>query len=417
MFEELFEQPRTIKKYRSAPLYEDRVRYLAHMVEGGAKPPTLYNIAYNQLKLVRLVDLREGETVTVSQLAAVAEARSHPEGYSGSEQTLSAASRDFLGYALRWLRFLGRVEEPAEPRHRYAAEIEAFAVWMRDERGLSEGTIRGRCQAVADFLNRLSTRKVPLVAAEMTDVDEAVAAKMACGTYKRATINNYARYLRGFLRFAEDRDLCKSGLGEGLMPSRVYLDDTIPSGLSRDDIQLLLANTEGEGPVDKRDRAILMLLIGYGLRAGEVCGLQLDDLDWQEETLRVRRSKSGRTDLYPLSRGVGHATVRYLVDVCPRWPGRFLFLTLRAPIRPLRTSALSEIAGRRLDRLGLVVKRRGAHVLRHAAAQHLLDHGLPMKTVGDYLGHRRLGSTSVYAKVHLKALREVVADFDLEGLA
>ena len=49
MFEELFEQPRTIKKYRSAPLYEDRVRYLAHMVEGGAKPPTLYNIAYNQL--------------------------------------------------------------------------------------------------------------------------------------------------------------------------------------------------------------------------------------------------------------------------------------------------------------------------------------------------------------------------------
>ena len=80
MFEELFEQPRTIKRYRSAPLYEDRVRYLAHMAEGGAKPPTLYNIAYNQLKLVRLVDLREGQTVTVSQLAAVAEARSPSRG-------------------------------------------------------------------------------------------------------------------------------------------------------------------------------------------------------------------------------------------------------------------------------------------------------------------------------------------------
>ena len=148
------------------------------MAEGGAKPLTLYKIVSAQLNLVRLIDLREGETVTVSQLAAVAEARSHPEGYSGSEQALSAASRDFLGYALRWLRFLGRVKEPAEPRHPYAAEIEAFAVWMREERGLSEGTIRGRCQAAADFLNRLFTRKVPLVAAEMTDVDEAVAAKM-----------------------------------------------------------------------------------------------------------------------------------------------------------------------------------------------------------------------------------------------
>ena len=236
-------------------------------------------------------------------------------------------------------------------------------------------------------------------------------------TYKRTTIHNHARYVRAFLHFAEDRGLCRSGLAEGVMPSRIYQDDTIPIGLSRDDVHRLVASTESKRPVDKRDRAILMLLIGYGLRAGEVCGLQLDDLDWEEETLRVRRDKTGRTDHYPLSRGIGRAILRYLVDVRPQWPGRSLFLTLRAPIRPLRTSALSEIAGRRLDRLGLVVKRRGAHVLRHTAAQHLFDHGLPMKTVGDYLGHRRISSTSVYAKIHLEALREVVADFDLEGLA
>ena len=288
---------------------------------------------------------------------------------------------------------------------------------MRDERGLSEGTIRSRCQAVADFLNRLVARNVPLATVEMTDIDEAVAAKTACGTYKRATIKNYACYLRTFLRFAEDRGFCRSALAEGVMPSRIYLDDRIPAGMSRDDVQRLLASTEGERPVDKRDRAILMLLVGYGLRAGELCGLQLDDLDWEQETLRVQRSKSGRTDLYPLSRSDGDAILRYLVDVRPQWPDRSLFLTLRAPIRPLRTSALSEVAGRRLDRLGLVPKRRGAHVLRHAAAQRLLDQGLPMKAVGDYLGHRRISSTSVYAKVHLKALREVVADFDLEGLA
>lgn len=417
MFENLFEQPRTIEKYRSAPLYEDRLRYLVHVADGGAAPLTLYKVAYCQLKLVHLLDFREVEKVTLSQLTAVAEARFGREEHSGGQRTQSRAASEFLGYALRWLRFLDRVEEPAEPRHPYAVEVEAFTVWMQDERGLSEGTIRTRRQAVADFLNRLAVRNVPLTAAEMADVDEFLAAKMACGSYKRATINNYARYLRTFLGFGESRGFCGSGLAEGVIPSRIYKDDTIPAGLSRDDVRLLLASTEGERPVDKRDRAILMLLIGYALRAGEVCGLQLDDLDWEQETIRVRRRKVGRTDLYPLSRGVGQAILRYLFDVRPQWPERSLFLTFRAPTRPLRTSALSEIVRRRMDRLDLKARRRGAHVLRHAAAQHLLNHGLPMKTVGDYLGHRRIASTSVYAKVHLEALREVVADFDLEGLA
>ena len=417
MFEKLFERPHTIEKYRAAPLYKDRLRYLVHVADGGAAPCTLYKIAYCQLNLIGLLDLREGQTVTLPQLTAVAEARFGREEHSGGQRTRSRASSEFLGRALRWLRFLDRVEEPVEPRHPYAVEIEAFVAWMRDERGLSEGTIHGRRQAAADYLNRLAVRNVPLTAAEITDVDEFLAAKMASGSCRRATINNYARYVRAFLCFAEDRGFCRSGLAEGVIPSRVYKDETIPAGLPRDDVRRLLASTKGERPGDKRDRAILMLLIGYGLRAGEVCGLQLDDLDWEQEVIRVRRSKVGRTDLYPLSRGVGQAILRYLVDVRPKWPERSLFLPLHAPARPLRTTALSGIVRRRLDHLGLEAKRRGAHVLRHAAAQHLLDHGLPMKIVGDYLGHRRAASTSVYAKVHLEALREVVADFDLEGLA
>ena len=237
MFEELFEQPHTIERYRSAPLYEDRVRYLAHVAESDAKPLTLYKIANSRLHLVRLVDLRAGETVSVPRLAAIARPRLHPKGHSGTQRPLSRASRNFLGHALRWLRFIGRVEESTEPRHPYADEIEAFAIWMRDERGLSEGTIRARCQAVADFLNRLAARNVPLAAVEMTDIDEAIAAKMACGTYKRATIHNYARYVRTFLRFVEDRGRCRSGLADGVMPSRIYGDDTIPSGLLRDDVR------------------------------------------------------------------------------------------------------------------------------------------------------------------------------------
>ena len=89
---------------------------------------------------------------------------------------------------------------------------------------------------------------------------------------------------------------------------------------------------------------------------------------------------------------------------------------MRAPIRPLDRRALGKIVRDRLASLGIVTGKRGTHALRHAAAQHLLDQGMSMKVIGDFLGHRDPSSTAIYAKVNLAALREVAA-LDLEGLA
>ena len=229
-------------------------------------------------------------------------------------------------------------------------------------------------------------------------------------------MHDYARNLKSFIRFAEDRSWCMPGMATGIRPPRVYPDETVPKGISRVNVLRLLETTEGDRPVDKRDRAILMLFIAYGLRSGEVSALRLDDIDWQNETLRVRRSKSGRTNLYLLSRGVGQATLRYILEVRPRRPERTLFFTLAAPIRPLTRAALWRIVSKRLRHLDIVTGRQGPHILRHAAAQYLLDQGMSMKVIGDFLGHRDPDSTAIYAKVKLNALREV-ANFDLEGLA
>ncbi|MER8563816.1 tyrosine-type recombinase/integrase [Mesorhizobium sp. M0578] len=158
-----------------------------------------------------------------------------------------------------------------------------------------------------------------------------------------------------------------------------------------------------------------MLLITYGLRAGEVSGLQLGDFDWEQEMLRVRCPKPGRTHLYPLSPGVGQTILRYLREVRPAHSEWRLFLTMKAPIKPLSRGVIKGIVCTRLDRIGITGKRRGRHALRHAAAQHLLDQGLSIKGVGDFLGHRSTAATSIYAKVQLNALREV-AQIDLEGL-
>jgi integrase/recombinase XerD len=193
-------------------------------------------------------------------------------------------------------------------------------------------------------------------------------------------------------------------------------DEIVPKVIKRVDIERLLASVQGDGPVEKRDRAILMLFVAYGLRAGEVAGLRLDDLDWESEIVRVRCPKPGRSHVWPLSPAVGHAILRYVTEARPAGHGRSLFFTSRAPIRPVGRKTLGKIVHDRLASIGIVSGRRGTHALRHAAAQHLLDQGMSMKVIGDFLGHRDPSSTAIYANVNLTALREVAA-LDLDGLA
>ena len=300
-------------------------------------------------------------------------------------------------------------------RHPHSAEVDAYEEWLRSTRGLSEATVHGYRVAADRFFNWLAKSDVPLTSVKITDIDDAIAAEKARGTCNRRTIHDYAQRLRAFFRFAEARRWCRPGLAAGMLPPRFIWDEAVPRGLKRENVLRLLATTEGNRPANKRDRAILMLFIAYGLRACEVGGLRLEDFDWENEMLRVRSSKTGRIHSYPLSRPVGDAVLRYLREVRPSGFGRTLFFTMRAPIRPLSRRTLGKIVKDRLARIGIVTGKRGTHALRHAAAQHLLDHGMSMKAIGDFLGHRDPASTAIYAKVNLSALREV-ANFDLGGL-
>ncbi len=416
MFEELFTCPATIAKYREARLVEERQRYLRHCAASGTLPGTLRNIARFQLVLIDLLDLQDGEPVCVSRIEGAVHEWSLTRACDGSQQRSLKSVRWFLGHSIRCLRFLGWLEEAKEEGHPHSAEVVAYAAWMRHVRGLSESTICIYCRVAGEFFHWLSGRGIPLASVTISNIDDAIATKAASRNYGRTTLSNHARYLRAFFWFAETQSWCRPGLAAGIVPPRMYPDEPIPKGFDRDEVQRLLATTEGGRALDIRDRAILMLLITYGLRASEVCSLQLESIDWEQETLRVFRPKTGRTDDFPLSPGVGNAVLRYLLEVRPQErPERALFLTLQSPIRPAKGSTLSSIVARRARSLGIAGKCRRTHALRHATAQRLLDDGLSMKEIGDFLGHRSPAATAVYAKIDLATLR-VVADFSLEGL-
>jgi site-specific recombinase XerD len=310
---------------------------------------------------------------------------------------------------------LGRLQASKTRPNRFAQVVADFARYLEREKGLARRTIITRCWVAKDFLGRALRPKRALHEITIRQIDEVLARKGTKGGYSRRGIQSYVSGLRPFLRYAEQQNLCRRGLADAIKAPRLYRNETLPASPSWEDVQRLLANTEGDCSASIRDRAILMLLVVYGLRAGEVRSLCLEDIDWENDLFHLWRSKTRRTQTLPLTTTVGAAILRYLREVRPRTAFREIFLTLRSPFHPLTSSAVFEIVRHNWLFLGPAVRPRGPHALRHACATRLINCGLTLKEIGDLLGHRKADSTRIYAKIDLPHLRQV-ADLDLREL-
>ena len=194
----------------------------------------------------------------------------------------------------------------------------------------------------------------------------------------------------------------------------MYIHENLPQGPSWADVQKLLESSTGESIRQIRQRCFLLLLAGYGLRAGEVCHLALDDFDWTQDKIHIRRPKQRKSQTYPLTSTVGNAILDYL-RLRPRSPHRQIFLTLKQPYRRLSIEGFSTLIVKQQKAVGLKLRQYGPHDLRHSCATHLLAEGFSLKEVGDHLGHDSAAATRIYAKVDLNGLRKV-SSFSLSGL-
>ena len=415
MFDQLFTSSRAIDRHSRSPLLEERLRYLAHRAAQGSTRSSLRLTAQHLLIFVEQFDLRTAHDVSLEAIQNAAKA------WVGTTQRAQCTADGrwgrvrFSSDAKNWLDFLGRLRQPTVPPHPYAHLIDEFCGYLSHDRGLAQATIRIRRWYIGEFLERLWQENRPFSDMCIRDIDAAIARKGEQDFYSRVSIAQYVGALRTFFRYAEQRRWCSRGLAAAIMCPRVFADEGLPKGPSWEEVQRLLARTEGDHPKSIRDRAIIMLFAVYGLRVGDVRALRIDDFDWEKELICIRRPKSRTRQSYPLSHTAGEAILRYLKEVRPRTPHREVFLTLKAPIRPIGSGALYDLVSNRLVAMGVSLKHHGPHALRHACASRLLAEGLSLKEIGDHLGHRKLDTTRVYAKVDLPGLR-LVADFDLGGV-
>ncbi len=399
MFDQLFKSPIALARHRTGPLLEERLAFLTHLANQG----------YSRRQLRR----NANDLLVIAQLLGPA-SRARKAMTPDQVKHHTANRRRLYPLATRWLQFMGSLRLPPAPVSPCAKKIKAFAHHMEHEEELSPTTIQTRCWFVTQFFDRLRVKGGSLHEITPHRIDTAFQKLVDPGGYSRNTIQTWVYALRAFFRFAAARGWCRKGLAACIRGPRVFSQASLPLGPSWDDVRRLLASTEGDRRHDIRARAILLLLAVYGLRAGEVGRLRLEDFDWEHEVFSVVSSKTKRVRTYPLARSVGDAILRYLQEVRPRSSHRELFLSLRAPFRPVRKSLWSMVA-ERLRSLHVSLSHYGPHVLRHACATRLLAAGLSLKEIGDQLGHTDPNSTRIYAKVDLAGLRQV-ADFDLGGV-
>ena len=410
MIDRLFVKSSAVARHRRTPCGPFLDGYLQRLGEEGFDAAVLRSRAY--------VITRFGEYLTsggVERLAAVDE-RVEAGFYALEEQRLRlfvnrsglvGKARSITREFLRHAGLRPGDEMPA------AEAVSALCTWLLVARGLRPSSVRMHRAAVEQFLVHLGSdgSLVSLKSVSALDADRFLVASSRRLGRKAMALRCTA--IRSLLRFLFLRGLVEQDFSSLVITPRFYALERLPCALGWDVVQQVVDGVEVDTAIGLRDRAILLLLATYGVRAGEIVLLRLEDVDWRNEVIGFRRSKNGRSLRFPLTQRVGEAILAYLQGGRPAVRARELFLRSRAPFMALsRGSAVSWVVRKHLRRAGIDSERSGAHVIRHSLAVHLLRSGHPLKTISDMLGHRDPSVAYHYTKLDLDALGDVALSAD-----
>lgn len=288
--------------------------------------------------------------------------------------------------------------------------IEAYKHHQRRTRGLRERTLRGYESHARRLMRAALGDDDPIDPARLTAADVVAFVAAMTGRFSPRSMKTVRTAVRSFLRFLRVEGFCDERLEACLPAVAAWRLAALPMRLSDEQLEQVLASLEGNrSRCGLRDRAIVVCLATLGLRPGEVAELRLDDIDWRHATVEVGQRKNRRSAVLPLPREAGEAIVAYLGEQRPHTERRQVFVQHIGPRRgePIKATAVSEVVARALRRAGVQAPMVGAYVLRHTVASRMVQRGVGLKEVADFLGHRSLDTTAVYAKVDLPALQAV----------
>ncbi len=285
--------------------------------------------------------------------------------------------------------------------------IEEFLASLLLERGMSENTCAaysGDLVAFADFLAR--RKIVEPNAVTHTDIVEFLSAERGKGR-KGSTRARRMAAIRMFFRHLKERHRLRADPSELMdAPKKAKI---LPRILSEEEVTEMIEEVSGEDARSLRDRAILEILYGCGLRVSELCALKQEDIVADGALLRIF-GKGSKERLVPLGRVAGRALTRYFEG------GRVSFargdlsqvhIFVTRLGKPFTRQGIFKIIRERAAAVGIAADRISPHVLRHCFASHMLSHGADIRAIQELLGHATIGTTQIYTHVDTTRFGEI----------
>ena len=271
-----------------------------------------------------------------------------------------------------------------------------------EECALTSKTVARRGTVARQFLAPLLGKSQNL--GDLTTADVTKFVVEAAHSLAPGSVGELTSSLRALFRYLTFEGLTATDLTKAVPSVARSRLCGLPKALTSDAVERMIRGCDRRTHVGRRNYAVLLLLARLGLRAGEVAGLLLDDIDWENGELLIR-GKGGRQDLLPVACVVGEAVAAYLRRGRPRLSdSRSVFLSVRAPHRPLSSPAVGQIVRATGRRVGVAAS---AHQLRHTIATEMLGGGATLGEISRVLRHQSIDTTAIYAKVDLTRLRDL----------
>lgn len=346
MLETYFVKPSTVDRIRASWVGPEVERYADWLEAQGyaarcvhSRVPLLmaFGEFAQQRGAVALADL--GSHVD----AFVAERAARFRRAKGNDEVGRTASEEVRGPVEQMLELVvPGFQATGRRRHGnpFRAVTPGFFDYLVSERGLRPASVEQYRFHLDRFEAYLARNGIQLAQVSATVLSAFVADRSASGLAK-TTVRDCCGVLRVFLRYTHREGVLRRDLSGTVEWPQIYKLSSIPRSISWEEVGKVLAGVDRRTPCGRRDYAILLLLVTYGLRAREVSALTLDDIDWKHERLAVPERKAGHSTAFPLSKSVGEALVDYLQRGRPQTKDRHVFFRAVAPLRPIGTAAPS----------------------------------------------------------------------------